>query len=67
LWGSALSAAIAAWVVKLALYPDHPLLVALFSLGMYGVAYLAVATTLRVPEARRLLARFTTIGGRARR
>jgi putative peptidoglycan lipid II flippase len=57
LWGSALAAASAAWVVKLALYPGHPLVVALFSLGMYGAAYFAVAASLGVPQAVRLVAK----------
>jgi putative peptidoglycan lipid II flippase len=57
LWSSALAAASAAWVVKLAFYPGHPLLVALFSLGMYGAAYFAVAASLGVPQAVRLVAK----------
>jgi putative peptidoglycan lipid II flippase len=57
LWVSAVSAAAAGWVVKLALYPGHPLLLALFSLGMYGAAYFAVAATLGVPQAVRLVAK----------
>ncbi|HEU5305224.1 MAG TPA: murein biosynthesis integral membrane protein MurJ [Gemmatimonadales bacterium] len=57
LWGAAVVAALAAWVVKLAVREQHPLVVALFSLGMYGVTYFAVTAELRVPESRRLLAR----------
>ena len=57
LWSSALAAALAAWVVKLAFYPGHPLLVALFSLGMYGAAYFAIAASLGVPQAVRLVAK----------
>ena len=57
LWGSALAAAAAGWVVKLALEGHHPLVVALFSLGMYGVAYFAVAASLGVPHAWRVLSR----------
>jgi putative peptidoglycan lipid II flippase len=57
LWSSALAAATAAWVVKLAVFPGHPLLVALFSLGMYGAAYFAVAASLGVPQAVRLVAK----------
>jgi putative peptidoglycan lipid II flippase len=57
LWGSALAAGLAAWVVKLAVYPGHPLVVALFSLGMYGAAYFAVAASLGVPQAVRLVAK----------
>jgi putative peptidoglycan lipid II flippase len=57
LWGAALAAAVAAWVVKLATSGYHPLVVALFSLGMYGVTYLAVTASLGVPHTRRLLDR----------
>lgn len=57
LWGSALAAAAAAWVVKLALQGHHPLVVGLFSLGMYGAAYFAVSAALGVPHAWRLLSR----------
>jgi putative peptidoglycan lipid II flippase len=57
LWGSAFAAAAAAWVVKLALEGRHPLVVALFSLGMYGAAYLAITATLGVPHAWRILGR----------
>jgi putative peptidoglycan lipid II flippase len=57
LWGSAAAAAVAAWAVKLALQPRHPLVVALFSLGMYGLTYFAITGELRIPESRRVLAR----------
>jgi putative peptidoglycan lipid II flippase len=57
LWGGAAAATIAAAVVKLALGSQHPALVALFSLGMYGIAYFAITAELGVPEARRLLGR----------
>ena len=57
LWSSALAAASAAWVVKLAVPREHPIVVALFSLGMYGVAYFAITAELGVPEARRVLGR----------
>ena len=57
LWGSAAVAAVAAWVVKLAVLGQHPLLVALFSLGMYGITYFAITAELRIPESRKLLAR----------
>jgi putative peptidoglycan lipid II flippase len=57
LWGGAAAAAIAGSVVKLALESQHPLIVALFSLGMYGIAYFAITAELGVAEARRLLGR----------
>jgi putative peptidoglycan lipid II flippase len=57
LWGGAAAATIAGAVVKIALESQHPLVVALFSLGMYTIAYFAITAELGVPEARRLLAR----------
>lgn len=57
LWGAAAAATIAGAVVKLALEYQHPLLVALFSLGMYGITYFAITAELGVPEARRVLGR----------
>jgi putative peptidoglycan lipid II flippase len=57
MWGAAAAATIAGAVVKLALDSQHPLIVALFSLGMYGIAYFAISAELGVPEARRLLGR----------
>jgi putative peptidoglycan lipid II flippase len=57
LWGSAAAATIAASAVKLGLESQHPLVVALFSLSMYGIAYFAISAELGVPEARRLLNR----------
>jgi putative peptidoglycan lipid II flippase len=57
LWGGAAAATIAGAVVKLALESQHPLVVALFSLGMYGIAYFAITAELGVPESRRMLGR----------
>jgi putative peptidoglycan lipid II flippase len=57
LWGGAAAATIAGAVVKLALESQHPVVVALFSLGMYGIAYFAITAELGVPESRRLLGR----------
>jgi putative peptidoglycan lipid II flippase len=57
LWGAAAAATIAAAVVKLAFEFQHPLIVALFSLGMYGIAYFAITAELGVPESRRMLGR----------
>jgi putative peptidoglycan lipid II flippase len=57
LWAGAVGASIAGAVVKLALESQHPIVVALFSLGMYGLAYFAITAELGVPEARRFLNR----------
>ena len=57
LWGGAAAAAIAGGVVKLALEYQHPVVIAVFSLGMYGIAYFAITAELGVPESRNLLSR----------
>jgi putative peptidoglycan lipid II flippase len=57
LWGGAGAAAVAGSAVKLGLQGQHPLIVALFSLGIYGVAYFAITAELGIPESRRILAR----------
>jgi putative peptidoglycan lipid II flippase len=57
LWGGAAAATIAGAVVKLALESQHPVVAALFSLGMYGIAYFAITAELGVPESRRMLGR----------
>ena len=51
LWGSALAGAAAAWAVKLALPPLHPIVVAALVLGVYGVVFLGSTLALRLPEA----------------
>jgi putative peptidoglycan lipid II flippase len=57
LWASAAAAALAGGAVKIGLQSQHPLVVALFSLGIYGVTYFTIAAELGVTESRRLLAR----------
>ncbi len=63
LWTGALLAAAAGWGVKLLLPSSHPLLTGLFSLGMYGVAYLVFTTAVGLPEARGLVQRFRRTTG----
>ncbi len=59
LWSAAIVGAAAAWAVKLAAVPLHPILTAIIVLGLYGVVFVAVTLALRIPEAsnaiRRLL------------
>jgi putative peptidoglycan lipid II flippase len=55
LWASAAIAAGCAWAPKLALGMRHPLVTGLFSIGVYAVVYLAAASTLRIPEANRMV------------
>lgn len=57
LWGSALAAAAAAWAVKLALPPLHPIVSAIVVLGPYGAVFLGATWLLGLGEARTALAR----------
>ncbi len=57
LWGAALVGAGAGWGVKLLLGLRHPMVVAIFVLGAYGLGYLGVTRAIGVPQARTLLDR----------
>jgi putative peptidoglycan lipid II flippase len=59
LWGSAIAAAAAAWVVKLALPALHPIAIAVLVLAPYGVVFFGACAALRVPETATALARVT--------
>jgi putative peptidoglycan lipid II flippase len=51
LWTGAVAAAAAAWAVKLAITPRHPIIDAALILGPYGFTYFGIALALRIPEA----------------
>jgi putative peptidoglycan lipid II flippase len=53
LFAIAAAAAVAATVVRLAMGPVHPILLALVALPAYGIVYLGLAYVARIPEARR--------------
>jgi putative peptidoglycan lipid II flippase len=55
LWAGAIGAGLAGAAVKLMLETQPPIIVALFSLGMYGIAYFAITAQLGVTEARQML------------
>lgn len=55
LWATALIAAEVGWAIKLALGEIHPILVAVFVLGSYGLVYFAVTGLWRLPEAQAVL------------
>jgi putative peptidoglycan lipid II flippase len=60
LWGAAVIGAGAGWIIKWTIGPLHPLVIAVFVLGSYGLVYLAMVLIFGVPEAHGAL-------GRARR
>jgi len=57
LWLSALVSAAAAWGVKLALGPGHPLVVAAGVLPSYAVAYIGITYALGIGDVRGLVRR----------
>ena len=57
LWLAAITAAGAAWTLRMQLPAVHPTLIALVILGLYGVIYLAATILLRVSELDPLLNR----------
>jgi putative peptidoglycan lipid II flippase len=57
LWTSAATAAGAAWAVKIALPPVHPIALAVLVVGPYGVVYFGAALLMRIPEASTIFAR----------
>ena len=52
LWAAAGLGAAAAWAVKLAAPPAHPILIAALVLAPYGAVFFGAALTLGIPEAR---------------
>jgi len=57
LWLAAVTGATAAWGVKLALGPRHPLSFGLVVIATYGIVYIAAAWLLRVEECSALVRR----------
>ncbi len=57
LWAAAAAGAAIGWGGKLMMNPDHPVPLAIVSLGLYGVVYLGIAALLHVEEASGLLNR----------
>jgi hypothetical protein len=57
LWVSAGVAAAAGWGGKLMMNLSHPIVLAIVSLGLYGVVYFGVATIFHLPEMKGLIIR----------
>ncbi len=57
LWGAAIAGAAVAWIVKLVLGPQHPIVVALVVLGLYGMVYFGVTYAAGIAEAKAVLGR----------
>jgi putative peptidoglycan lipid II flippase len=63
LWAAAGAGAAAGWGGKLMMSLNHPILLAIVSLGLYGTVYFAVATLFRVPEANGLIEKVVDFAG----
>jgi putative peptidoglycan lipid II flippase len=61
LWAAALAAAAIGWGIKLVVGVDRPILTAILVLGPYGVSYFALASLFGLPEAGRIVGRFTRL------
>jgi putative peptidoglycan lipid II flippase len=57
LWTGAIAGAAAAWTVKIAIAPRHPVINAVLIVGPYGIIYFAAAFAMRIPEAGSALGR----------
>lgn len=61
LWLGAAGGGACAWVIKLIIGARHPLIVAIFVLGAYGLTYFGVTSAFALPEACTVVGRFTRI------
>jgi len=57
LWVSAGVAAAAGWGGKLMMNLSHPIILAIVSLGLYGIVYFGMATVFHLPEMKGLIIR----------
>ena len=61
LWFAAAAAAAVAWIVKVTLPADAPLLRGLVTLAPFGAAYLGLGAALGIPQARSLWTRLARL------
>lgn len=66
LWGGAIAGAILGWLIKIVLPALHPIIVAALVLVPYGLAYFAVTSALKIPEAKAVVGRGFRLLGRRR-
>jgi putative peptidoglycan lipid II flippase len=64
LWSAAAAGAAAAWAVRIAVGPRHPILMAVLILVPYGLIYVGITYGQGLPEARGLVRRFSRVVGR---
>jgi putative peptidoglycan lipid II flippase len=61
LWGAAATGGVAAWLVKMIIGPQHPILAAVWILVPYGLIYLGITYGWRTPEAQAVVAWATRV------
>jgi putative peptidoglycan lipid II flippase len=66
LWSAAIISAGLSWLVKLLIGQHHPIIVAIFVLGAYGLFYFAMASAFRLPEAIAVIKKFRRLLRRRR-
>ncbi|MGI8654187.1 MAG: murein biosynthesis integral membrane protein MurJ [Pyrinomonadaceae bacterium] len=66
LWAAAAISAGLGWAVKLLIGHPHPIFVAFFVLGAYGLAYFSLTSLLKLPEAVAVVGKFTRLLRRSR-
>ena len=66
LWIAAVAAAAIGWAIKLFMDVNRPILTALAVLGPYGVSYFLLTSVFGLPEAKRIVGRFTRLLRRGR-
>jgi putative peptidoglycan lipid II flippase len=65
LWGAAIVSAAVAWIVKLILNPQYPIVMAIAVLGLYGVVYFGVTYGCGVAEAKVVVGRLLQLSWQA--
>jgi putative peptidoglycan lipid II flippase len=66
LWTAAVAAAAIGWGIKLVVGVNRPILTAIAVLGPYGVSYFLLTSMFGLPEAERIVGRFTKLLKRGR-
>ena len=65
LWSAAVAGTAAAWLVKLAIAPQQPMVAAVSILIPYGLVYYGITYGWKIPEARGFVGRMTRAVGRS--
>ena len=61
LWGAAVTGSVAAWLVKMVVGPQHPILAAVPILITYGFVYFGLSIWWKVPESQAIIGRLAGV------